>query len=189
MINSSEEFHSEHQILYTVSESRFWEILSSVFHRILCFSLSLKDEKWSKSFDPKLQGLLSDLESGLGSVVRQSNPENSGKLNVKEEDILGGCWKVLTFLAISVEYLTCNIVANFKKILYALHHRYLDPWWWVSILDWSLPVSRKGKHPWSSSSFCRALQSHWKGKHFWCIISMLETFTYSAVTSVPNVLM
>lgn len=65
------------------------------FPFLFCFSLSLKDEKWSKSFDPKLQGLLSDLESGLGSVVRQSNPESSGKQSVKEEDILGGCWKVL----------------------------------------------------------------------------------------------
>ncbi|RCU32529.1 hypothetical protein DVA76_20210, partial [Acinetobacter baumannii] len=33
---------------------------------------SLKDERWCSAFDPKLAGLLSELELGLGSVVRQS---------------------------------------------------------------------------------------------------------------------
>ncbi|KAI1893942.1 hypothetical protein AGOR_G00128840 [Albula goreensis] len=49
----------------------------------------LKDEKWSQTFDPKLQSLLSDLEMGLGSVVRQSDPEDTGKKSFKEDDVLG----------------------------------------------------------------------------------------------------
>ncbi|KAG5269301.1 hypothetical protein AALO_G00200500 [Alosa alosa] len=64
--------------------STLYQAVRQVFAPVL-----LKDEKWSKSFDPKLQSLLSDLESGLGSVVRQSNPSNSGKQSAKEEDVLG----------------------------------------------------------------------------------------------------
>ncbi|XP_076138461.1 cytoplasmic dynein 2 heavy chain 1 [Alosa pseudoharengus] len=64
--------------------STLYQTVRQVFAPVL-----LKDEKWSKSFDPKLQSLLSDLESGLGSVVRQSNPSNSGKQSAKEEDVLG----------------------------------------------------------------------------------------------------
>lgn len=49
----------------------------------------LKDEKWSKNFDPKLQNLLSELEAGLGSVVRRSDLNFTGKKFGKEDDILG----------------------------------------------------------------------------------------------------
>eukprot|EP00062_Callorhinchus_milii_P018657 gi/632972405/ref/XP_007902642.1/ PREDICTED: cytoplasmic dynein 2 heavy chain 1-like [Callorhinchus milii] len=48
----------------------------------------LKDEKWSKSFDPKLQNLLTQLEAGLGSVVRQSDYSHRGK-KFGEEDTSG----------------------------------------------------------------------------------------------------
>ncbi|KAG7470921.1 hypothetical protein MATL_G00119020 [Megalops atlanticus] len=64
--------------------STLYQAVRQVFAPVL-----LKDEKWSKSFDPKLQSLLSDLEVGLGSVVRRSDPEDTGKRSFKEDDVLG----------------------------------------------------------------------------------------------------
>ncbi|MFT7803200.1 cytoplasmic dynein 2 heavy chain 1 [Arapaima gigas] len=52
----------------------------------------LKDEKWSKNFDPKLQSLLNDLEVGLGSIVRRSDPEHAEKKSLREDDV----WGILT---------------------------------------------------------------------------------------------
>uniref|UniRef100_A0A3Q0T4R8 Cytoplasmic dynein 2 heavy chain 1 n=1 Tax=Amphilophus citrinellus TaxID=61819 RepID=A0A3Q0T4R8_AMPCI len=49
----------------------------------------LKDERWCSAFDPKLAGLLSELELGLGSVVRQSGTQPSAKKGRTEEDVLG----------------------------------------------------------------------------------------------------
>lgn len=40
-------------------------------------------------FDPKLAGLLSELELGLGSVVRQSGAQPSMRRGNSEEDVLG----------------------------------------------------------------------------------------------------
>lgn len=55
-----------------------------------CDSFSLlKDERWRSAFDPKLAGLLSELELGLGSVVRQSGAQPSAKKDRVEEDVLG----------------------------------------------------------------------------------------------------
>lgn len=55
-----------------------------------CLSfLALKDEHWRSAFDPKLAGLLSELELGLGSVVRQSGAQPSAKKACMEEDVLG----------------------------------------------------------------------------------------------------
>ncbi|XP_034521541.1 LOW QUALITY PROTEIN: cytoplasmic dynein 2 heavy chain 1 [Ailuropoda melanoleuca] len=48
----------------------------------------LKDQEWSRNFDPKLQNLLSELETGLGIVLRGSDT-NSSKLNLKEDDTRG----------------------------------------------------------------------------------------------------
>ncbi|KFV17286.1 Cytoplasmic dynein 2 heavy chain 1, partial [Tauraco erythrolophus] len=46
----------------------------------------LKDERWSKTFDPKLQKLLSELEAGLSTVLRRSDPNYTGtKFN--EDDV------------------------------------------------------------------------------------------------------
>lgn len=50
---------------------------------------SSKDERWRSTFDPKLAGLLSELELGLGSVVRQFGPQTSKKKGHTEEDVLG----------------------------------------------------------------------------------------------------
>ncbi|KAM3616881.1 uncharacterized protein V6R79_025341 [Siganus canaliculatus] len=49
----------------------------------------LKDDRWRSSFDPKLAGLLSELEIGLGSVIRQSGAQHSAKKGATEEDVLG----------------------------------------------------------------------------------------------------
>ncbi|XP_034460809.1 cytoplasmic dynein 2 heavy chain 1 isoform X1 [Hippoglossus hippoglossus] len=49
----------------------------------------LKDERWRSAFDPKLADLLSELELGLGSVVRQSGAQPSAKKGREEEDVLG----------------------------------------------------------------------------------------------------
>lgn len=51
----------------------------------------VQDEKWSHAFDPRLQSLLSELEAGLGSVLRHTHPKNSGKKTLSEEDVLGEC--------------------------------------------------------------------------------------------------
>ncbi|KAG8452968.1 hypothetical protein GDO86_004684 [Hymenochirus boettgeri] len=49
----------------------------------------LKDEKWSKDFDPKLQGMLSDLEASLGSVLRRSVSSQGRSTSGREEDLQG----------------------------------------------------------------------------------------------------
>ncbi|KAK3531386.1 hypothetical protein QTP70_018186, partial [Hemibagrus guttatus] len=48
-----------------------------------------QDEKWSQAIDPRLQSLLSELEAGLGSMLRHTHPKNSGKKTLSEEDVLG----------------------------------------------------------------------------------------------------
>ncbi|XP_075054902.1 cytoplasmic dynein 2 heavy chain 1 [Mixophyes fleayi] len=51
--------------------------------------LLLKDEKWSKQFDPKLQALLSDLEAGLGSVLRGTLSNRGSSKSGGEDDLQG----------------------------------------------------------------------------------------------------
>ncbi|XP_013915709.1 PREDICTED: cytoplasmic dynein 2 heavy chain 1 [Thamnophis sirtalis] len=46
----------------------------------------LKDEKWSKDFDPKLQNLLRELETGLGSVLRKTDTAYTGA-KYREDDV------------------------------------------------------------------------------------------------------
>ncbi|KAF2973673.1 hypothetical protein EK904_004515 [Melospiza melodia maxima] len=46
----------------------------------------LKDEKWSKAFDPKLQKLLSELEAGLSTALRRSDPSYTG-IKFSEDDV------------------------------------------------------------------------------------------------------
>ena len=52
----------------------------------------MQDEKWSKELDPKLQALLSELESGLGSVMRkrENNSSSHGRSSGEKDDSLGG---------------------------------------------------------------------------------------------------
>ncbi|XP_076002176.1 cytoplasmic dynein 2 heavy chain 1 isoform X2 [Genypterus blacodes] len=61
-----------------------YQAVKQVFGPVL-----LQDEHWSSAFDPKLAGLLSELELGLGSVVRQSGAWPSTKKGHTEEDVLG----------------------------------------------------------------------------------------------------
>jgi len=49
---------------------------------------SLQDERWSKTFDPKLQKLLSELEAGLSTVLRRSDPNYTGA-KFSEDDVRG----------------------------------------------------------------------------------------------------
>uniref|UniRef100_A0A3P8WNV8 Cytoplasmic dynein 2 heavy chain 1 n=1 Tax=Cynoglossus semilaevis TaxID=244447 RepID=A0A3P8WNV8_CYNSE len=61
-----------------------YQAVKQVFAPVL-----LKDERWCSTFDPKLASLLSDLELGLASVVRQSGVKPSSKTRCTEEDVLG----------------------------------------------------------------------------------------------------
>ncbi|KAI4889837.1 hypothetical protein NFI96_027314, partial [Prochilodus magdalenae] len=63
--------------------STLYQTLRWVFNPAL-----LQDEKWSHAFDPRLQSLLSELEAGLGSVLRHTSTKDSGK-NLSEADVLG----------------------------------------------------------------------------------------------------
>ncbi|XP_073674385.1 cytoplasmic dynein 2 heavy chain 1-like [Garra rufa] len=63
--------------------STLYQALRQVYSPVL-----LQDDKWSQSFDSKLQSLLTDLEVGLGSVLRHSHPKDSGKRSQSETDVL-----------------------------------------------------------------------------------------------------
>ena len=64
--------------------------VNTLYHAVhqIFVPMLLKDEKFSKSFDPKLQNLLSELEAGLGSVLRKADPSVRG--SAAKEDSLGG---------------------------------------------------------------------------------------------------
>jgi len=49
----------------------------------------LQDDKWSKDLDPKLQSLLSELETGLATVMRRKE-NKSGQGRGDAEESLGG---------------------------------------------------------------------------------------------------
>ncbi|XP_055023019.1 cytoplasmic dynein 2 heavy chain 1 [Boleophthalmus pectinirostris] len=61
-----------------------YQAVKQVFAPVL-----LKDERWRAVFDPKLADLLSELEQGLGSVVRHHGVHPSSKKDRKEDDVLG----------------------------------------------------------------------------------------------------
>ena len=66
--------------------------VNTLYHSVqkLFAPLLLKDEIWSRNFDPKLQSLLSELEAGLGSVVRKQDSSTSRATNVGDEQNIGG---------------------------------------------------------------------------------------------------
>lgn len=73
-------------------EATTWNYICT--SRRTLFSLELfyfvfKDDHWSSAFDPKLASLLSELELGLGTVVRQSIAQPSTRKGRTEEDVLG----------------------------------------------------------------------------------------------------
>lgn len=63
--------------------SSLYQAVRQVFAPVL-----LKDQEWSQNLDPKLQNLLSELETGLGIVLRRSDTHLS-KLKVREDDTRG----------------------------------------------------------------------------------------------------
>ncbi|KAG8523219.1 Cytoplasmic dynein 2 heavy chain 1, partial [Galemys pyrenaicus] len=63
--------------------SSLYQAVRQVFAPML-----LKDQEWNRNFDPKLQNLLSELEAGLGIVLRRSDT-NLSKLKYKEDDTRG----------------------------------------------------------------------------------------------------
>ncbi|EDO38992.1 predicted protein [Nematostella vectensis] len=66
--------------------------INTLYHSVqkIFAPLLLKDEKWSRNFDPKLQSLLSELEAGLGSVVRKQNTSLARAVQPGDESSLGG---------------------------------------------------------------------------------------------------
>ena len=54
--------------------------VSALYHALqkVYSPLLLKDAKWSNEFDPKLQNLITELEKGLGSIVRRKDPKSAG---------------------------------------------------------------------------------------------------------------
>ncbi|NXK72907.1 DYHC2 protein, partial [Amazona guildingii] len=61
--------------------STLYQAVRQVFAPVL-----LKDERWSKTFDPKLQKLLTELETGLSTVLRRSDPNYRGS-KFSEDDV------------------------------------------------------------------------------------------------------
>ncbi|XP_070553238.1 cytoplasmic dynein 2 heavy chain 1-like isoform X2 [Ptychodera flava] len=63
--------------------------INALYHSVqkVFAPLLLENEKWSRNFDPKLQSLLSELEAGLGSVIRKHDPSQRSS---KTDDSLGG---------------------------------------------------------------------------------------------------
>ncbi|KAJ8027756.1 Cytoplasmic dynein 2 heavy chain 1 [Holothuria leucospilota] len=51
--------------------------------------LLIKDEKWNRTFDPKLQSLLSELQAGMRSQLRKSDPSQDRNVNVDESNFAG----------------------------------------------------------------------------------------------------
>lgn len=66
--------------------------VNTLYHSVqkIFAPLLLKDEKWSRNFDPKLQSLLSELEAGLGSVVRKQDKNAPLSGQSESKDNLGG---------------------------------------------------------------------------------------------------
>ena len=55
--------------------------LSTLYHAVqkIYAPLMLEDGKWSRTLDPKLQSLISELEAGLGTAIRKQDPSFKGK--------------------------------------------------------------------------------------------------------------
>lgn len=77
--------------------------LSTLYHAVqkIYAPLMLEDGKWSRTLDPKLQSLISELEAGLGSAIRKQDPSFKGKGD--NADNLGSmkyifeqpCWSII----------------------------------------------------------------------------------------------
>ena len=61
----------------------------SIFILQIYAPLLIKDEKWGRTFDPKLQSLLSELQAGLRSQVQKSDPSQGGKVQADDRNFAG----------------------------------------------------------------------------------------------------
>lgn len=71
--------------------------VSALYHSVhqLYVPLLLKDEKVSKTLDPKLQNLLGELEAGLGSTIRKK--DGGGRGRQVDEESFGGIYFTFCF--------------------------------------------------------------------------------------------
>ena len=51
--------------------------------------LLIEDEKYNRSFNPKLQSLLTELRAGLKSLVRKQDPSQGGPVKKGDDDYAG----------------------------------------------------------------------------------------------------
>lgn len=56
---------------------------------IYLYASYIKNECWRGVLDPKLANLLSELEQGLGSVIRHQGVQPSSRKDRNEDDVLG----------------------------------------------------------------------------------------------------
>lgn len=96
--------------------------VNTLYHSVqkLFAPLLLKDEKWSRNFDPKLQSLLSELEAGLGSVVRKQDSSSSRAANVGDEENLGGIFIVnlvhIIFSCVLLSLIICKLQTCVRQL-------------------------------------------------------------------------
>ena len=79
--------------------------VSALYHSLqkVYSPLLLSDAKWSHEFDPKLQGLITELEKGLGSILRRTHGDNihgdgdhNSTKNVSLDDAFDALASILT---------------------------------------------------------------------------------------------
>ncbi|XP_063970614.1 cytoplasmic dynein 2 heavy chain 1 [Lytechinus pictus] len=65
--------------------------VGALFHAVdkVFAPLLIEDEKYNRSFNPKLQSLLSELRAGLKSLVRKQDPSQGGPVKRGDEDFAG----------------------------------------------------------------------------------------------------
>ncbi|XP_033632471.1 cytoplasmic dynein 2 heavy chain 1-like isoform X2 [Asterias rubens] len=83
---SKENIHSDVYSLSMLDSpcSALYQAIEKVYAPLL-----IKDEKWSRTMDPKLQSLLSEFQAGLQSLVRKIDPSQAGKM-VKDDNSFAG---------------------------------------------------------------------------------------------------
>ncbi|XP_022103094.1 cytoplasmic dynein 2 heavy chain 1-like isoform X1 [Acanthaster planci] len=64
---------------------------SALYHAVdkVYAPLLIKDEKWSRTLDPKLQNLLTEFQAGLQSLIRKIDPSQAGKV-VRDDSNFAG---------------------------------------------------------------------------------------------------
>lgn len=98
--------------------------LSTLYHAVqkIYAPLMLEDGKWSRTLDPKLQSLISELEAGLGSAIRKQDPSFKGKGD--NADNLGSmkyifekpCWSI--DLQTVHQFTNCNYLSIYCGFIF-----------------------------------------------------------------------